>query len=608
MKPDTFLEKVLNRISLKYSLRILFFTVFLLPFLTLSSVFLSYVYNFMMDWEEESINTSLENMQKSFTHDLEEVQLLSDRIYVNNQVHNILETQFTDIQQLYSAYSQINFLESYLHLYPQVENFRIYTENSTLLDNSFIVKTPPRLREAKWYADAINAQGQAFWIYKTDSISQKDYLCLIRSLWSSSGLFLGVLTININPEFFNNRLQASPYDSLIFIDSNMFVSTVTNVPQKDMHIFFHLLNSSEEKLSKIHKTIFNNQNFGVSGARFKAPGNAALKIVFFYLFPMQSIYRHFASFIIFAVVILFLFAIFSMGFFLAFSTYLERRFKRVNHEVKHIVDKNFEIKESIGGRDEFAQIYQTIYKMSLDIKRLIAEVYQQNIEKQQLAARQNEIRFKMLSTQINPHFLFNTIETIRMKALSSGQKEIATMLRMLASLLRYNLSVKGSPVPLSKELEAVDNYLKIQQMRFGSRVSYEVLVTGNQDDVMVLPLLIQPLVENSFSHGLEDRLSGGMIYIIINVCDSPLEENKSQKSLDIIVKDNGCGIPEEKLQQLRENLALVKQEDTGTSIGIENVNSRIKLYYGNEYGMKIESKTGEGTTVTLHFALKNQQN
>ena len=608
MKSDTFLEKVLNRISLKYSLRILFFTVFLLPFLTLSSVFLSYVYNFMMDWEEESINTSLENMQKSFTHDLEEVQLLSDRIYVNNQVHNILETQFTDIQQLYSAYSQINFLESYLHLYPQVENFRIYTENSTLLDNSFIVKTPPRLREAKWYADAINAQGQAFWIYKTDSISQKDYLCLIRSLWSSSGLFLGVLTININPEFFNNRLQASPYDSLIFIDSNMFVSTVTNVPQKDMHIFFHLLNSSEDKLSKIHKTIFNNQNFGVSGARFKAPGNAALKIVFFYLFPMQSIYRHFASFIIFAVVILFLFAIFSMGFFLAFSTYLERRFKRINHEVKHIVDKNFEIKESIGGRDEFAQIYQTIYKMSLDIKRLIAEVYQQNIEKQQLAARQNEIRFKMLSTQINPHFLFNTIETIRMKALSSGQKEIATMLRMLASLLRYNLSVKGSPVPLSKELEAVDNYLKIQQMRFGSRVSYEVLVTGNQDDVMVLPLLIQPLVENSFSHGLEDRLSGGMIYIIINVCDSPLEENKSQKSLDIIVKDNGCGIPEEKLQQLREKLALVKQEDTGTSIGIENVNSRIKLYYGNEYGMKIESKTGEGTTVTLHFALKNQQN
>ena len=186
MKSDTFLEKVLNRISLKYSLRILFFTVFLLPFLTLSSVFLSYVYNFMMDWEEESINTSLENMQKSFTHDLEEVQLLSDRIYVNNQVHNILETQFTDIQQLYSAYSQINFLESYLHLYPQVENFRIYTENSSLLDNSFIVKTPPRLREAKWYADAINAQGQSFWIYKTDSISQKDYLCLIRSLWSIS--------------------------------------------------------------------------------------------------------------------------------------------------------------------------------------------------------------------------------------------------------------------------------------------------------------------------------------------------------------------------------------------------------------------------------------
>ena len=220
-----------------------------------------------------------------------------------------------------------------------------------------------------------------------------------------------------------------------------------------------------------------------------------------------------------------------------------------------------------------------------------------------LKASQNEIRFKMLSAQINPHFLFNAIETIRMKALSSGDKDIASMLRMLASLLRYNLSVKGKPVPLEQELEAVNNYLKIQQMRFGNRVSYELLVTGDQTKVQILPLIIQPLVENSFVHGLEDRLSGGMIYLIINI----LELKNKKISVNIIVKDNGCGIDEKKLVELQKSLKKSKIEESSGSIGIENVNSRIKLYYGNKSGLKIESKKGEGTSVSLNFIINTKK-
>ncbi|MCR4579675.1 MAG: sensor histidine kinase [Treponema sp.] len=554
----------------------------------------------MMDWESEGIKSTLQTMQGAFSHDLEEVQILSDRIYVNNQLNTLLGLKFNDIQEVYTAYSQMTFFDNYLHVYPQVQNIRIYTENPDLLDNSFIIKTDKKILNSKWYVDAINTKGQSFWLYKLDSVSQKKYFCLIRSLWSSEGKFLGVLCMNINPEIFSKLLKSPTYDSLIFLDSEMFLSSFDNLSQEEILMFRSMVNDSILNLKTIQRKRFRNQSYGISESRFKAPGNAAVRLVIFNVFPMANLYHHFASVILFSVVTLTVFGALAMTVFFLFATYLKRRFGRIKNEIVQIVDNNFEIAPSIGGHDEFAQIYNTIYQMSNDIKQLIKEVYQQNLEKEQLTSRQNEIRFKMLATQINPHFLFNTIETIRMKAIASGEKEIASMLRMLAALLRYNLSVKGTPVPLEKELEAVDNYLKIQQMRFGSRVSYDLLVTGEKENVMVLPLLIQPLVENSFSHGLEDRLSGGMIYIIINI----LSISEQEKYMDIIVKDNGCGIEEEKLAQLQEKLDSGKNDEHSMSIGIENVNSRIKLFYGNEYGMKIESKVGEGTSVTLHFALK----
>ena len=602
-KIQTVFEKIINRISIKYSLLIIFITVFLIPFITLSIIFVSYVYNYMMDWEIHGIQTSLKATQASLNHDLAEVQLLSDRIYVNNQLNTILERNYTDIQELYSSYSNLHFLENYILLYPQVDNIRIYSENQTLLDNSFLVKTDDKIIYSKWYTDAVNAKGQAFWCYKEDSITHKTYLCLVRSLWSSSGLFLGILCININPQTIKNLIKTPSYESLIFIDENLFISSIPDLSYEEMNIFKTLARASSLEVMNIQQKWFRGQQYGITESRFKAPGNIALKLIIFYVFPMNYLYRHFASIIVLSVIIIFIFALLAMTVFLMFSSYLKQRFGRIQNEVSHLVEQEFEIAPSIGGKDEFADIYETIYKMSEDIKRLIGEVYEQNLEKQMLKASQNEIRFKMLSAQINPHFLFNAIETIRMKALSSGDKDIASMLRMLASLLRYNLSVKGKPVPLEQELEAVNNYLKIQQMRFGNRVSYELLVTGDQTKVQILPLIIQPLVENSFVHGLEDRLSGGMIYLIINI----LELKNKKISVNIIVKDNGCGIDEKKLVELQKSLKKSKIEESSGSIGIENVNSRIKLYYGNKSGLKIESKKGEGTSVSLNFIINTKK-
>jgi two-component system sensor histidine kinase YesM len=229
-------------------------------------------------------------------------------------------------------------------------------------------------------------------------------------------------------------------------------------------------------------------------------------------------------------------------------------------------------------------------------------VYKGKVEQEQLVSRQNDIRFKMLSSQINPHFLFNTLETIRMKSLANNDRDVAQTIKLLANILRHNLEVIHREVPLLSELDVISNYLDIQQVRFGDRISYDIICLCDVRDIYVLPLLIQPIVENSFIHGLESKVKGGFIYITIST-----EKKDTNEILCIEIKDNGNGIGEEKLRLINEKLMVDSIEDISSSIGLINVQQRIKLFYGMEYGLSIQSIEGIETRITIKLPLINKE-
>ena len=217
------------------------------------------------------------------------------------------------------------------------------------------------------------------------------------------------------------------------------------------------------------------------------------------------------------------------------------------------------------------------------------EVVAEQVQKEKLNARQKEVEFKMLASQINPHFLYNTLETIRMKAIVNKQSEIAELTLMLAKIMRRNIQVGEQLVTLESELKLVEYYLKIQFYRFGDRIQSEIIVDDNVDkDCLIMPLIIQPLVENAFVHGLESMDMEGKLTIQVS-CDSDML---------ITVEDNGSGISKDKLLEIMNSLNDFEKLDR-THIGISNVNQRIKLQYGENYGLTIASKEGEGTKITL---------
>ena len=202
----------------------------------------------------------------------------------------------------------------------------------------------------------------------------------------------------------------------------------------------------------------------------------------------------------------------------------------------------------------------------------------------------------MLASQINPHFLYNTLETIRMQAIASNNRDVADSINLLGKTMHYVLENTGTDsTTIAKELAHVTTYLKIQKLRFGDRVNYEIHVPPylNLEQFRILPLLLQPIVENAIVHGLEGVTQNGMVNI-----DFILEE----PNLYITIHDNGEGMDSKAVHALREHIN-EKDHTSSVSIGLRNIDHRLRLLYGEEYGLSIESELHNGTTLTLTLPL-----
>lgn len=222
--------------------------------------------------------------------------------------------------------------------------------------------------------------------------------------------------------------------------------------------------------------------------------------------------------------------------------------------------------------------------------------FQAEIEKKQIV-------LSTLQKQINPHFLYNTLDCLRGEALIRGQDEIADIISVLSSFFRYSISNKGSIVTVYEEIQNVKNYYKIQCFRFSDLAPLEIECIGDQSciyDTLIPKLSLQPLVENSISHGLSSRTSTGRISLSFTV---------QEQDLVISCRDNGIGIEPAALKNLNDFINTSPDDipdkplSKGTGIGLRNVNRRISLLFGKPYGITVYSVPGEGTAVNIRIPI-----
>ncbi|WFA85453.1 cache domain-containing sensor histidine kinase [Paenibacillus amylolyticus] len=236
--------------------------------------------------------------------------------------------------------------------------------------------------------------------------------------------------------------------------------------------------------------------------------------------------------------------------------------------------------------------------------RMLAQI-RQLISLNELRERQKrDAEMRSLQEHIKPHFLYNTLDTIHWMARKEGAEDVSVMVGALSRLFRIGLSKGQDYIPLHSEIEHMTSYLQIQQTRYRDRLQYTLNIPEEMRDLFVLKLLLQPLIENAIYHGIKGRRGPGHIRV-----EARLEHNR----LLLTVQDNGAGMSNERLAEMQQLLEapLASLETsspgiTGKSYGMLNVQARLRLSFGDEYGVVLESQEGEGTSVTIIHPLMRE--
>ncbi len=272
------------------------------------------------------------------------------------------------------------------------------------------------------------------------------------------------------------------------------------------------------------------------------------------------------------------------------SLYLSKKYTtpitNMQESMKQVEDGDLQVYLEPTGEDEFANLAKSFNHMVKRIRALINIVY----EKQALL-RKSE--YKALEAQINPHFLYNSLDSIIWLLKMKQPDDAITMLNNLVILFRIALSKGNELIYIQKEIQHIESYLIIQSMRYSKKFDYQLDVPEKLLKFKTLKLLLQPLVENAIYHGLSESKPKLSIRI---------EVSETDERIEFKVMDNGAGIPEETLEQLQKSMInndAATSKNESESYGLRNVNGRIKAYFGDEFGLEINSVYQEGTTIIV---------
>lgn len=283
-----------------------------------------------------------------------------------------------------------------------------------------------------------------------------------------------------------------------------------------------------------------------------------------------------------------LFVVTLMAISILLSTAITRPLYRLSLLMKEISKGNFNIEAPVKGNDEVSQLSRTFNIMVKEIDRLIKQLEEEHKMRERMY-------FETLQMQINPHFLFNALNAIKWMAIMKGQNEIGTTIAALGKLLETTLSKNGEIISLSEEIQCIDSYVLLQKMRYGDKFDIRYSIDETILSYKVPRLILQPLVENAIIHGFEDMELRGVITI---------NGYKQSNVLFIEVIDNGRGMSPEKIDQILKGL--YKSNKFNNNIGLKNINDRIKLYFGPDYGLAIRSEEGKGTLVRICLPLTQE--
>ncbi len=514
---------------------------------------------------------------------------ISDEICLDREEKQILSTNYETGVDFVANVNNNSEIDNIVYNYTEISGIYIYTDNPTITNYTRYHKVTEEIANTDWYQRAAS-DTKPFWADIEDETSygtNSNSIALVRRIFLSDSDYTAVLVIKLGDSYIRNRIDSDVIDVMALDEGNILYSSTASWYDKPMPVDidydnqFYSYSGVVEVDGTTYFAALTTSNLHMTNSRL-------------YICTLNDSNYYDIRNIVTALVVVLAMAILIPGIILiAYTQHFTGRVYLLREEMHKASMKDYDMKVKFPGRDELTDAYKDLRKMVDDIKETQAKMYEAELNEKEMLNNQQKMEYKMLASQINPHYLYNTLETIRMKSLTMGNKEVADCIKILAKTLQYVLKNTGTTsTTLEKEIEHVENYLTIQKMRFGDRINHTLNIADdvNVQEYYVLPLLLQPIVENAVVHGLEHIDSNGWINIDIAMTED--------EKIKITVSDNGQGMKAEDYEKMQNKLNTpgLKLE---SSIGVYNICERIRLHYGEEYGLFIESEYGKGTQVIM---------
>ncbi|MGG6310657.1 sensor histidine kinase [Paenibacillus macerans] len=561
-----------------------------IPVIAFGYHYYSQIYSNLTKQFVESRQKILEQAYANLKTDFTRIQSVQRMLQYNPYVTDYLDGAYpSDAESVYVFLRYIRPLYTQLFFaHPEIESLVIYTMKSDIFSISDHFVDRSRLDPQMEGVVSDLEPGKGKWVFDDSNTSELVYYQYIYN--SQYTEKIGLLEMRVS-----NRLLANFYKAA-GVEGN-WKAILLSGEGKPLFASEAGIELDENTLRQLQtegnpffinrKTIVNQLEIKELGVRLLVTGE--VRSVF------HSIKQR--EIVLVTIIVLLLLGL-SIAYYALAST-ITKRILRLARHMRTLNDDNLKqhmIKhDKLNPKDEIGFLTATYNSMLERMDELINNVHRAEL-------RNKEAAYKVLQAQIKPHFLYNTLETIRMIAESNNDKEVADISFWFGRLMRYSLLSEQDVTVLAKEIEMVTFYLNIHQMRLQSRLAYEIDVAVDAERIVCPRFILQPLIENSIIHGAS---------AVLRPVHIRLQASESEQEIRIVVQDNGKGIPPEKLAALQSRLLghnVTREAETESGVGLINVSERIKSFFGGESRIEIASEPGKGTSLCISITKRGGAN
>lgn len=529
----------------------------------------------LLEQSYDNINEEIEKMNQNFSMLLEPCLTTLDILYVDESLCGYLSQDYSrDSYEEMFYYIDRKITGIYL-VNPSISRIRFYSSNSTLPSDNYYFFNENVMADQE-RSHTRQAQGKVV-LNGVNSPEGEMHLCLERLLnVYPQGKTESILSLEIESNLLNEFVKTQNKTDTIFLTDSSGMILAASRPERVGKNIVQWM--PDWKPADKIQTEFTDEGADKIGISTESSFETYIVMIS----DKEATLKNMKTVSGQMMFLIFLSAAVVMILILLYSKWLSDRVSKVMYAARKLGDGEFDYVLEDMGKDEIGQIGDAFNVLNVRIQRLIRENYEKKIKLQ-------SEELNLMQEQINPHFLYNALSVISAMALRERGMQTVKSVKYLADFYRISLNKGKQILSIQEEVELLKNYMKIQKLRFGSSIQVEYDIKKELLTLKTIKLLLQPLVENSIHHGRKSDEEVLMIRVRVQL---------DGEHVCFSVEDNGVGIKQDKLEKLRSQLEKFEE-----GYGLKNVHNRVRLTYGEEYGVKIESVFGKGTRVLVYIPI-----